>query len=520
MMNSKELLELYKRKPTIFYKDIWWLVPQKILPEYKELYNEVLEKVKENPEELDKLKLSMFEKFKKWKHITWQQYIIIKTIEDSLIDLWKRNLNIKISIKTGHWIWKSNELSRIIIWFLFCFYRSKIWLTAPDSQTLYDALFSEVWNAVNSILSEEIKKEFIKTTDYLRVRWMEDEWFARCKTGKKENPEALAWLHAESIMLIWEEASWLPEEILESWNSNLTWNLNIFLLIWNPLRNNWYFFNTFKTKSWKNLSFNWEESPITWNYPLEVAEKHGKDSDEYRRRILGKFPREDILDEKWYVQLVLEKNINIVPDNEIFWKRKILWVDCAWEWKDLTTWVIRDNLKAIIVGSEKISDENSIAEKTLTIAKHYAIEAEDIIIDNFGRWANVWVVLASLWYKPTPVYVWDTKIKIWEIKKDIEEDWQKFLNLRALLFWRLKKWLESGWQLWENQNWEEIKILRYKRTIKDQIQIMSKEEMRKNGYKSPDFADALSLTFYFWKEIKVKEKKKQKVFYTNFWDYL
>jgi hypothetical protein len=35
------------------------------LPEYKELYNEVLEKVKENPEELDKLKLFMFEKFKK-----------------------------------------------------------------------------------------------------------------------------------------------------------------------------------------------------------------------------------------------------------------------------------------------------------------------------------------------------------------------------------------------------------------------------------------------------------------------
>jgi hypothetical protein len=26
---------------------------------------------------------------------------------------------------------------------------------------------------------------------------------------------------------------------------------------------------------------------------------------------------------------------------------------------------------------------------------------------------------------------------------------------------------------------------------------MSKEEMRKNGFKSPDFADALSLTFYF-----------------------
>jgi hypothetical protein len=44
----------------------------------------------------------------------------------------------------------------------------------------------------------------------------------RCKTGKKENPEALAGLHANSIMLIGEEASGLVEEILSGGESNLT----------------------------------------------------------------------------------------------------------------------------------------------------------------------------------------------------------------------------------------------------------------------------------------------------------
>ncbi|PZM81825.1 hypothetical protein DLH72_04995 [Candidatus Gracilibacteria bacterium] len=516
MNNEKELLELYQRKPTIFYRDIWGLEEQKILPEYKEFYNEVLEKAKTDSEELFKLKLYMFEKFQKGKHITWQQAIIIKTLEENLKDLGEKNLTIKISIKTGHGIGKSNEFSRIIVWFLFCFYKSKIGLTAPDSQTLYDALFSEVGNAVNSILSEDIKKEFIKTTDYLRIRGMEDQWFARCKTGKKENPEALAGLHADSIMLIGEEASGLPEEILNAGNSNLTGRLNIFLLIGNPLRNNGYFYDTFKLGSWINLSFSGEESPITGNYPEEIKEKYGEESDEYRRRILGKFPREDILDDKGFVQLVLEKHINKTEDLEIFGQRKILGVDCAGEGKDLTTWVLRDNLKAIIVGSEKISDENSIANKTLTIAKHFGVKAEDIVIDNFGKGANVGVILASLGYKPTPIYVGDTKLKVGEIKKDIEEEGQKFLNLRALLFWRLKKWLEGGGQLGESQHWEEIKILRYKRTLKDQIQIMSKEEMRKNGFKSPDFADALSLTFYFGKEIKLKEKKKSKIVYTNY----
>jgi hypothetical protein len=40
--------------------------------------------------------------------------------------------------------------------------------------------------------SEEVRKMFNKTNDYLQVVGAEDEWFARCKTGKKENPEALS----------------------------------------------------------------------------------------------------------------------------------------------------------------------------------------------------------------------------------------------------------------------------------------------------------------------------------------
>jgi hypothetical protein len=118
----------------------------------------------------------------------------------------------------------------------------------------------------------------------------------------------------------------------------------------------------------------------------------------------------------------------------------------------------------------------------------YLVKWEDIIIDNFWAWANVWMELATMWIRTNPIYVWDNK--------KYEHKWQKCKNLRAKLFWQLKEWIEQGWLLSYRDYWKELLTLRYKRTIKDEVQIMSKEEMKKAWYNSPDFADALSLTFY------------------------
>ncbi len=484
---NKDIINIWSKSPTKFIKAIWWLTPQKILPKNKDFYLSVLKRAETDDNILWELKNDMFEPFKKGQQITWQQALIIRSLERAVNWEWRRN----ISIRTWHGIWKSNIMSKVIIWFLFCHYKSKIWLTAPDAQTLYDALFSEVGKALWDIKKEEIKSMFDKTTDYLRVVWAEDDWFARCKTGKKENPEALAWLHADNIMLIGEEASWIPEEIFTSWQSNLTWDLSIFILIWNPLRNIGFFYETFGDPDWANLHFDGEQSPITWDYPSRISKKYGKDSDEYRRRVWWHFPREDILDTKGYVQLIMKDDIKKQAWLHLYWERKMLWVDCAWAWKDLTTWVLRDNIWSVIVWSEKISDPQSIATKTLTLMKHFWVEANDVIIDNFWAGANVWMLLAKVWYMPRPIYVWEKKI--WG--KEIIEDGQKMLNLRSLLYWRAKKWIEWWGILDENESWKELEHIRYKRNLNDQIQIMSKEEMRKEWYKSPDFADAHSLTF-------------------------
>jgi len=455
-MTELEIYKLYQKNPFIFIKDMWGLTPVK-----------------------------KWEECIKWKHISWQQAEIVQCIHNEIQKT--GNFKINMTIKSGHSIWKSTILAMLLLWFMFC-YRWKIWLTAPDSVSLYDVLWAEIWTWLLK-MPNWIKELYDKTSDHLYVKEDRDWWFARCKTWKKENPEALAWLHSDSMMLICDEASWVPDAILDTARTNLTADRYIFILIWNPLRNVWYFYDSFKDSHWHNFSFSTLESPFQWDLAEKIAKKHWVESDEYRRRILWEFPREDILDDKWYVQLLMESSIKYVyQDESMYWNRIILWVDCAWEWKDKTTWVIRDNAKAVIVWYEDISSPKSIANKTLTIMKEYKVDWEDVIIDNFWAWANVWMELATMWIRTSPIYVWDSKMQ--------EYKWQKCKNLRAKLYWQVKEWLEWWWLLAYRDYWKELFSIRYKRTIKDEVQIMSKEEMKKMWYDSPDFADAFSMTFY------------------------
>lgn len=74
-------------------------------------------------------------------------------------------------------------------------------------------------------------------------------------------------------------------------------------------------------------------------------------------------------------------------------------------------------------------------------------------------------------------------------------DPERFYNLRAEIFWKTHEWLSSGGKLIEDSRWLELSVIKYKTDKKGRIQIISKEELRKMGIPSPDFADGLSLTF-------------------------
>jgi len=420
--------------------------------------------------------------FVKGKHITKQQEQLIQAVKDAVNEKGKK----RISVRSGHGVGKSCCLSWLIIWFLFCYPDSQVPCTAPTSEQMHDVLWKELSKWLD-LLPGPVKEHFEWTRGYLRILDKPDTWFARAKTARKEAPEALAGVHGDYVFFNIDEGSGVPEEIFNTAEGALTEKNALVVMISNPTRTIGYFYDSHnKDKdNWQCLHFNSEESPLVDKEFVErITSKHGKDSDEYRIRVLGEFPKIDAIDDKGYIPLLVPTDLRFALEDMMFGIKR-LGVDPAGEGKNKTAWVVRDRGKAKIICQEEISDIHSITQKTLSIMTMMGIEASNVFVDNFGIGANVSQEMAMAGYRINSVNVGEQA-----------NDSERYINKRAESFWRLREWILHGGELIGNKNWQELLNIRYRRELSGKIKIISKKEMSDLGYKSPDFADALMLTFY------------------------
>jgi len=485
MEEELKIYEEYANNPLKFIEDMFWLTPQKVLPEYETLLEDC-----RKTGDYGRINTKMFQPFTKYENLTWQQVEIVLAVARAI--RWEDKK--KISVKSGHGIGKSSIISIIIIRFLFCYYHAVIGCTAPTQIQMQDVLRKELalWK---DRLPDWIKDLFEHTQNYLRV-W-ESDWdkaarYARARTAAKEHPEALAWLHSDNLMIIADEASWVPDEIFETAMSAMTNPNFIFLMISNPTRLEWYFYKSFtdNADTFQTLSFNSEQSPIVdrW-FVNNIVDDYGKDSDQYRVRVLWEFPKAWLIDDKWWIPLFDPNEITFVSDEEASYEVEEfdkLGIDPSWNGKDFTSFVARNNFYAKRVAREQKSTEKSIAQKTIQIQSLLPrLKDDQIYYDNFWVGANVWTELAKEWLYARWVNVWN-----------IADDSNTFLNKRAECYWRLKRECKQWFKLIGNaRERSDLLMIKYKRTTKGQIRIMDKTEMRKEFGKSPDDADALALTF-------------------------
>jgi len=425
-------------------------------------------------------------KFIKGKHLTWQQHDILLAVENALKDEGKR----KISVASGHGIGKSATISWLLLWFLFVNEDAQIACTAPTSQQMYDVLWKEVNKWIRK-MPKEIGNLYDWTTSYVRIKEKPEIWFARAATARKEAPEALAGIHGDAVMILADEASGIDDVIFDSARGALT-EQNIFvILISNPTRLLGYFYDThnrLKT-DWQTMQFSSLDSPLVAEASElinEITGKYGEDSDEYRIRVLGKFPRADSVDDKGYVPLLEESDLHFVEDSN-FTGTTQLGVDPAGEGSNKTAYVVRDRFKAKIAGSELKSTDISVAQTTLTLMHKHQVKPDNTTIDNFGAGANIAreIAIAD-----------EGRPRVNAINVGYHAlDQKRYINKRAENYFRLKEWLRNGGELVRDERWRELLSIRYRRNLQGKIQIMSKEDMRKAGFDSPDFADALMMTF-------------------------
>lgn len=485
---------MMQKSPILFVRMMWRLNPQPVRPEFKAqidaimlLTGEEWEKAKKN------IEASWFEPFIKGVHFTWQQWLILFSIEKAL----KGEASRKISIASGHGIGKSSSMSWVILWYLYCYGEAQCPCTAPTADQMYDVLWKELKLWIEK-MPEGVKDQYEWQTNYIRMKESPETWFARAKTASKENSEALAGVHANHVLTIADEASGVPEQIFNTAEGAWTSGDILVILISNPTRTTGYFYDTHHKlrNNWQTLRFSSIDSPIVDpEYEGQIAERHGRDSTEYGIRVLGVFPNEDAMDDSGYIPLFTESEIHEQPDlgpEMVFKGTSIMGIDPSGEGDDKTSWFIRDNFKMRKIHEERTSSAKSIAEKTITFIEKYSLDPRNVVVDAFGVGKDVGMEIALATKGKMRITTVNTGDQC-----ENENDQELYLNQRAESFYKMKKWFQAGGELVANKNTkEELLTIRFKRNLKGKIQIMPKIDMKKKyGYKSPNDADAASLTF-------------------------
>jgi hypothetical protein len=392
-----------------------------------------------------------------------------------------------VAAKSGHGTGKSTADAWLMLWGLVCFGDDvKIPCTAPTKHQLEDVLWPEArkWQAG---MLEPWKSAVRITSDKISVEGLPG--YAAARTARKDNPEALQGFHAGEMLFVIDEASGIDDRIFEVARGALSTPNARVVMTSNPTRTTGFFYRAFHIHRdrWKTLTFSCEDSPmVSPEYVKEMEDEYGRESDIFRVRVLGEFPSGGDLQfiAAAAAEAAMERSY---PDSVYAKSPRVLGVDVAAYGGDRNVIVERQGLFAHILWQARECETATVAGEVARLWKERKCQAA--FVDAAGVGFGVASNLRDLGFSPFAVQFGAAA-----------SDTRQFKNKRAECWSLMKDWIakDGGW-LNGGEFAEHIKDdltgPDYQFDMQGRLQLERKEDMRKRGVSSPDFADALALTF-------------------------
>lgn len=410
-----------------------------------------------------------------------------------------------ISIASCHGPGKTACLAWIVWHQLATRYPQKTVATAPTSQQLYDALFAEVRMWGNR-LPPIIRALFEVKSDRIELLADPAASFASFRTARAETPEALQGVHAPWVLIIADEASGVPEPIFEAAVGSMSGERATTILAGNPVRTHGLFFDTHHKLAahWFTVQVSGVDRPgaytskrVSAEYVEGLKRQYGEDSNAFRIRALGQFPRSD-LDTIIAYELIegaSGRDIVVAQTAGIIWGLDVArFGDCLTAlckrqmnvvMEPVRTWASLDLMQ--VVGVVKAEWDST----------HVLNRPQTICVDAIGLGAGVVDRLREL---GLPV----RGVNVSEVPSMNPE---RFVNLRTELWWKARDWFtrrdcslpaEKKGDGQNDRDSLQAQLSRIKYKIVDssgKLRAESKADMQKRGFRSPDLADAFVLTF-------------------------
>jgi hypothetical protein len=394
----------------------------------------------------------------------------------------------RVAIRSGHGVGKSALMAWTILWWMLTRFPCKVACTAPTSHQLSDVLWGEIAKWHNR-LDPAWKDLLLVKTDRVELRDAPMESFSVARTARKEQPEAFQGFHSENMLFIIDEASGVEDIIFQVGQGAMSTKGAKTLMAGNPTRSQGYFFDAFNVmrEQWHTIKVSCADSKmVDPQFVEDMRKQYGEDSDIFRVRVLGDFPKAD---DNTVIPLDLcEAAVNRdVAQAE----GKMIWgVDVARFGADKTA-LAKRRKNHLVEPIRTWQGKDLMQTVGLIVQEYESAKPGDrpdlIVVDSIGLGAGVVDRLREQGYPVRGINVGESS--------PVNAD--KFMRLRDELWWRCREWLESREVRIPNQQEliGDLTTPTYEMLSTGKIKIEGKSEIKKRLPRSPDMADALCLTF-------------------------
>ena len=256
----------------------------------------------------------------------------------------------------------------------------------------------------------------------------------------------------------------------------------------NPTRTVGEFYNTHNKnkKMWKTHTFNAEESEnVSKDSIGRKKEKYGEDSDAYRVRVLGEFPKTNTdalftADEIWGAMNLTPEDVDRTgaftyacdvarygTDDSVRTKKR------GYDIYDLKSWSGLSTMEYANIIANDIEKETS--------------DPDGVFIDTIGVGAGVMDRLKEKGYKSI-----DANVSMKADEIDV------YYNKRAEMYFNLRDFVRKGGRIPNDEELaEELQVITYTYSENNgKILIMKKAEIKEELGRSPDKSDSVALHFF------------------------
>jgi len=393
-----------------------------------------------------------------------------------------------VAVRSGHGVGKTAVAAWAIIWKLACFRFSRVPATAPTQHQLFDILWPEVGRWIETSV---IRPMFDVTATRVAVRGHEKLWFAVARSSNQ--PERLAGHHAEHLLYVVDEASGIPDSTWQVIDGARTSHGAVVLAIGNPTRRSGGFFDAFHRhrRFWVCKHVSSEHSPrVSRAWVEEMAQKWGRDSDVYRVRVQGEFPKgeEDAFIPLDMVEAAVARDVPEGGPVEIG-------VDVA-RYGDAETVIVgRQGGRVLFLRAYRKRGVTEVTGLVIQAAKDLreqtGAERVRVKVDDTGVGGGVTDGLRDAAAERLP---W---LQVVPVDFGGAGD-ERYSNATSRMWGQVRELLEAGELSLpaDDDLIGQLSNRKYRVDVRGRIRLETKEEMRRRGVPSPDRADALCLAFW------------------------